>query len=303
MQPRLAIPSEQSPLFEKGESSKPVHTPSSSEHTFGLDRSGQQCTQEKSESSWTLKTKLPAEGASLELTDEEIVNGVTKLMEFSNAVNIKDGETPSWENPISVFFSVTMPEIETKLYVKRLVKYAQCSKSAFVVALVYLRRLEEKDEVLAITAFNMHRLIITALMIAAKVLDDRCFSNAHYARVGGISTVQEINRLEIEMLQLLDHKLVVSSEEYAAEAHHIRDPSERTQPLLEMSDWNGEELKVPSSPPTKPHDEDEDMHLVSGDGQTYQFDAPRQDYQVLPLVREASRECSERFSILDEAPP
>lgn len=290
MQPRLAIPSEQPPLSPKGESSQSVHTPSSSEHTFGIDRSGQQCNQEDPERSWTCKTKLPVDGASLELADDEIVNGVTALMEISNKNNIKDGETPSWKNPISVFFSVTKPEIETKVYIQRLVKYSQCSKSAFVVALVYLNRLEQKDEVLAVTAFNMHRLIICALMIAAKMLDDRCFSNAHYARVGGISAVQEVNRLEVEMLQLLDHRLIVSSEEYAAEAHRILNPSERERPGEESPPLSGEELRAPWSPPTKPHDDEEEMILVGGDGQTYQFDAPRQDYQVLPLVREASRD-------------
>lgn len=123
-------------------------------------------------------------------------------------------QMPSWEDKVSVFFSVTKPDIETGMYVRRLVKYAHCSRSAFIVALVYLDRLRDSYPMLALTEFNMHRLYITALMIAAKTLDDRCYSNAHYARVGGIATVSEINRLELAMLCMLEFCTYVFTEEY-----------------------------------------------------------------------------------------
>lgn len=122
---------------------------------------------------------------------------------------------PKWSEPSSVFFSVTKPDIPVQTYVRRLVKYAQCSPSAFVVALVYMERLAKTDSKLCVSHYNLNRLLITSVCVAAKFLDDRCYSNAHYARVGGISTVAEMNRLEINLVQLMKFKLFVDVSEYS----------------------------------------------------------------------------------------
>ncbi len=49
----------------------------------------------------------------------------------------------------------------------------------------------------------------TGVVVGAKFLDDRVFSNAYYARVGGVST-DELNKMEREFIQLLDHRMSVS---------------------------------------------------------------------------------------------
>jgi hypothetical protein len=122
---------------------------------------------------------------------------------------------PDWNHPASVFFSVKVPEISIRSYVGRLCKYAQCSPTAFVVALVYMRRLASCDPTLVLSQYNLHRLLITSLCVGAKFLDDRCFSNAHYARVGGIPSVKEMNRLELHVMKILDFRMFVSSTEFA----------------------------------------------------------------------------------------
>ncbi|KAI9099134.1 hypothetical protein K1719_024901 [Acacia pycnantha] len=62
-----------------------------------------------------------------------------------------------------------------------------------------------------LTLFNVHRLLITTVMVAAKFVDDGCYSNGHYARVGGVSTA-EMNRMELELLFSLDFRLFVTTE-------------------------------------------------------------------------------------------
>lgn len=155
-----------------------------------------------------------------ELSDEDIVNFLDLI---TGEEDSDDASMPSWEDPVSVFFSVTKPEIETDVYIRRLVRYAQCSRAAFVIGMVYLRRLEKFNSKLAITPYNMHRLLITSLMIAAKNIDDRCYSNAHYARVGGIATVKEVNRLELQMLALLRYNIYVSREEFYYFVEHLQE--------------------------------------------------------------------------------
>ena len=38
-----------------------------------------------------------------------------------------------------------------------------------------------------ISSLNVHRLLITSIMLASKFFDDGYYNNAYYARVGGIS--------------------------------------------------------------------------------------------------------------------
>ncbi|KAK1389015.1 Cyclin [Heracleum sosnowskyi] len=61
-----------------------------------------------------------------------------------------------------------------------------------------------------VVSLNVHRLLVTAVMVAAKMLDDVHYNNTFYARVGGVTNL-ELNRLEIELLFLLNFELTVHS--------------------------------------------------------------------------------------------
>lgn len=179
---------------------------------------------------------LPIETSTVNYGDaqaennEILIDSLTRVMDADSERNTEVVEMPSWTEEISVFFSMEKPEIETRVYMQRLVQYAMCSPSAFYVALVYLKRLGHLNSKLKITAYNMHRLLITALTLAIKMLEDRCYSNAHYARVGGIASVQEMNRLELCMLSLLDFRLNVSFGEYEEFVERVNRASAPSSP-------------------------------------------------------------------------
>ncbi|KAG0269827.1 hypothetical protein DFQ27_001947 [Actinomortierella ambigua] len=50
-----------------------------------------------------------------------------------------------------------------------------------------------------LNSLNIHRLLITALMVAAKFTSDLYYSNARYAKYGGLR-LEELNQLELEFL-------------------------------------------------------------------------------------------------------
>lgn len=50
----------------------------------------------------------------------------------------------------------------------------------------------------------MHRLLNTVVMIAARFVDDAWYSNVYYARVGGVGSVPEMNKLELKMFNLIN---------------------------------------------------------------------------------------------------
>ncbi|KAG0380050.1 hypothetical protein BGX24_010364, partial [Mortierella sp. AD032] len=63
-----------------------------------------------------------------------------------------------------------------------------------------------------VNSFNIHRLLITSLMIAAKFTSDLFYSNARYAKVGGLA-LPELNQLELEFLFTSKFELNVKVDE------------------------------------------------------------------------------------------
>lgn len=123
---------------------------------------------------------------------------------------------PPISDPISYFFSVQAANISPSQYATRLRRYAKCSDTVYIHALVLLRRLAKSDPRLKLSPYNAHRLLITALVISAKFVEHAWYSNKYYAAVGGISSVREMNNLEVEMLKLLDYRVLVTPSEIIA---------------------------------------------------------------------------------------
>jgi hypothetical protein len=96
------------------------------------------------------------------------------------------------------------------LVLYRIHKYASCSNECFVLALVYIDRLIQRNNFL-LTELNVHRVVITAILLAAKFFDDAYYNNAYYAKVGGV-LVSEMNGLEVDFLFRINFSLHVPPE-------------------------------------------------------------------------------------------
>ena len=46
-------------------------------------------------------------------------------------------------------------------------------------------------------------------MLAAKLMDDKYYNNAYYAKIGGVA-IGELNCMELDMLRLLDYRIAVT---------------------------------------------------------------------------------------------
>jgi Cyclin len=114
--------------------------------------------------------------------------------------------------PVTKFHALRPPSISIHDYCMRIYKYASCSPECFVLALVFIDRLIQRNALL-LTSLNVHRVIITAVMLAAKFFDDQYFNNAYYAKVGGVPTT-EVNSLELEFLFSINFSLHVPTDVY-----------------------------------------------------------------------------------------
>lgn len=126
----------------------------------------------------------------------------------------------------TMFDSVAIPAIPVSNYLRRLYRDFRCSDSAFVCALVILDRIleakaEKPSQEIQLTAWNVHRLTLCCVMLAAKYNEDRVWCNSQYARIGGVEA-SELNKYERFLFRFLGFKLGVDPEEYQLYLRRLR---------------------------------------------------------------------------------
>jgi len=109
-----------------------------------------------------------------------------------------------------------------------------------VLALVYIDRLIQHAG-LVVSSLNIHRVVITSVMLAAKYFDDHYYNNAYYAKIGGVPCT-EMNSLELEFLFLINFTLYVQPESYkkyhAELCSHAFMAGSGNVPYAPTSPWN-----------------------------------------------------------------
>lgn len=129
-----------------------------------------------------------------------------------------------------VFYGPNQPKISIKDYLERMIYYltglAQHEKESghdsevkndlairyIVIMLIYIERINRLSTVI-VCSKNIHRLIITGITVAAKILDDLQPKNTYFAQLGGVP-LTELNELEREFCALLEFKLYVDPETF-----------------------------------------------------------------------------------------
>ena len=144
-------------------------------------------------------------GADASVIIDVLSRVLTQLIDLNKNVTSK-------QQLITKFQSSYPPSISILSYLERISKYAKCSPNCFIIALVYIDRLIETRNVI-LSTLNVHRLLITSIMLATKVYDDEFYKNSYYAKLGGVST-QEMNSLELEFLGLMNFDFFVSVETF-----------------------------------------------------------------------------------------
>ncbi|KAK6120084.1 hypothetical protein DH2020_046214 [Rehmannia glutinosa] len=137
-----------------------------------------------------------------------VLSLLSTLLERSVRKNERMLENSQTKDVTTVFHGLRAPSLSVQQYIDRIFKYSCCSPSCFIIAHIYLDRFIQRTN-LCLTSLNIHRLLITSVMVAAKFMDDAFFNNAYYARVGGVTTA-ELNKLETKFLFGVDFRLHVS---------------------------------------------------------------------------------------------
>eukprot|EP01062_Namystynia_karyoxenos_P006581 TRINITY_DN12309_c0_g1_i1.p1 TRINITY_DN12309_c0_g1~~TRINITY_DN12309_c0_g1_i1.p1 ORF type:complete len:220 (+),score=42.62 TRINITY_DN12309_c0_g1_i1:104-763(+) len=127
-------------------------------------------------------------------------------------------------SPSGAVFEGTPPAAgNLENYLAHLVRYSICNAAVWVAVTALLRRLEAGAGVRP-TESNVHRLVFTAYMLAAKIMDDRGYANAAYAQIGFVSQ-GELYEMEAAFLRGVEWRLVLSTQEYEDELARCRSES------------------------------------------------------------------------------
>jgi len=148
----------------------------------------------------------------MEATPEQAAEGLAIVRVLSAVLDrlVSANTTIAIGDPgqVTKFHAMKPPAIGIQQYLERIHKYASCSNECFILALIYIDRLIQRNNFL-LTELNVHRVVITGILLAAKFFDDAYYNNAYYAKVGGV-LVTEVNGLEVDFLFRINFSLHVT---------------------------------------------------------------------------------------------
>ncbi|KAL6569343.1 Cyclin-U2-1 [Orobanche minor] len=119
-----------------------------------------------------------------------------------------------------VFDCNETPDMSIQSYLERIFRYTRAGPSVYVVAYAYIDRFCQFYPEFRIGTRNVHRLLITTILVASKYVEDMNHRNSYFARVGGLRTY-EINSLEFEFLFMMKFKLHVNLRVFESYCSHL----------------------------------------------------------------------------------
>ncbi|CAI5757394.1 unnamed protein product [Candida verbasci] len=107
------------------------------------------------------------------------------------------------------------PTISLTQFIKNLIKYSNVQTPTLMATLIYLNKLRN---LLPANAVGMettrHRIFLSALIVAAKSLNDSSPLNKHWTKyTDGLLSLQEINLAETELINLLNWNITIKEQD------------------------------------------------------------------------------------------
>ena len=146
-----------------------------------------------------------------ELVTIEIINFINNNLMKKIETNKKNRIKPS-RGPNEPFFSRKVPKLTLEKYINRIIKYAELENMTLLLAFIYIEKLIEKENfILGIN--NIYRLLLGAVVLAIKILEDKKFDNEAYSQIGGLS-LSEFNNIEYSLATRLNFELNPHCEDF-----------------------------------------------------------------------------------------
>lgn len=132
--------------------------------------------------------------------------GETQFLENTPDVNESNKNPTSkiMQNKILAkrFSLKSNPPVTVEEYLERINQYCGLSTAVYLTTSLYLFKLVRRNEVLKLNDLNIHRILIAALRISCKTVEDMNHRQTFIAKIGGVNN-KDLLSLEISFLFLL----------------------------------------------------------------------------------------------------
>ncbi|XP_010524404.1 PREDICTED: cyclin-U2-2 [Tarenaya hassleriana] len=152
-----------------------------------------------------------------------VISVLSSLIERTLARNERITGSCRWasrDGKTRVFDCREVPDMTIQSYLERIFRYTKAGPSVYVVAYVYIDRFCQTNPGFRISPRNVHRLLITTIMVSSKYVEDMNYRNSYMAKVGGLET-EDLNRMEVEFLFLMGFKLHVNVSVFESYCCHL----------------------------------------------------------------------------------
>jgi len=127
--------------------------------------------------------------------DAKIISLVDVLSDiYTTLCTANDPSSPEERIPIG-FSSRGIFLIKIKPFLMRIAYYTRCSEESLILSLIYVDRLIAQNCKFMVTSDNVHKVILTSVLVAVKFYDDYHQKNGFFGKVGCVSK-QEMKKLE-----------------------------------------------------------------------------------------------------------
>lgn len=108
-----------------------------------------------------------------------------------------------------IFTAKSIPKISINDYLLRIHKYSFIERNTLIISLIYIDRLCDLSKI-TLTYYNIHRILVGAILIAIKYNEDAIYNNKYYSEVAGVS-LNELNLIESKFIELCNCEMFVSN--------------------------------------------------------------------------------------------
>jgi len=142
---------------------------------------------------------------------EDVLFGVASVLDHfivQSELSGKPGGPTPFDGPLAA------PGSTVHEFLEHIMNSGLCSKECFIMSLVYGERILQRRADFTLNRNNVHRFVLTSILVGSKILDDFYCRNMYYAQAAGLEKA-ELNALELTLCDWLNFDLNVEPEEFA----------------------------------------------------------------------------------------
>lgn len=148
-----------------------------------------------------LNFELINEPNKYNITTDDIIRFISSNLLLIIHKNKKNKKKPI-KDINEPFYSKTIPVLSLEKFLIRIIKYTEAENNTLLTAYLYIINLIKKENYV-LSLNNIYRLLLGAVVLAKKTLEDLTYKNSYYYQIGGMS-LEELNNIELSLFFRID---------------------------------------------------------------------------------------------------